>query len=313
MVYAGRLGSHPATIGVKYLAQWFRTARIIRREQPDVIFVMTPPLFAALPAFWYAWRRGARVVIDAHTCAFVLPRWTRLQALQLACCRWARTTFVTNEHLASIIRKAGAHATIVPDVPVIFEDTTPFDLAGHFTIAVICSFDSDEPVDAILEAAAAVPDVRFVITGDHAVLGASVKEALPTNVQLTGFLSTSEYGGLLTSAHAVLDLTTLDHTMLRGAYEAVYQGLPVIVSNWPLLRAEFPIAALHVDNSSASIAAAVRELQANYPAMKAEALQLRTSKARRWQRVRTDIIATVLGRSTDGLAVPPQLAGTDGA
>ena len=59
---------------------------------------------------------------------------------------------------------------------------------------------------------------------------------MPPNVTLTGFLSDEAYGGLVCGADVVMTLTTRDHTMLRGAYEAIYQGTPVIVSDWPLLR-----------------------------------------------------------------------------
>jgi glycosyltransferase involved in cell wall biosynthesis len=295
MVYAPALGSHPATIWLKYLVQWYRTSRLLRREKPDTVFVMSPPLFAALPALWYARRRNVDVVIDAHTCAFVLPRWARLMRLQLAICREARTTFVTNEHLARTIERGGAHATIVPDVPVVFDQVAPFQRPPGFTIAAVCSFDSDEPLEAIFAAARQLPDVHFVMTGNHEVLPAAVKESLSPNVLLTGYLPVADYGGLLSSADAVLDLTTLDHTMLRGAYEAVYQGKPVIVSDWPLLRSEFPIGALHVDNSPASIVRAVQDLRAHYDHFAREAAELRESKARRWQRVRRDIVAAVAG------------------
>jgi len=294
MVYAAQLGSHPATIVAKYLLQWRRTSRILRRERPNTVFVMTPPLVAALPALWYAWRHDARVVVDAHTCAFVLPRWKRLLRLQLAICRRACTTFVTNDHLARLIEAAGAHATIVPDVPVVFADTTPFQRSRSLTIGIACSFDSDEPIEAMLAAAERVPDVQFVMTGDDSQLSHSLRQRVPDNVRLTGFLPTSAYGGLLSSVDAVLDLTTLDHTMLRGAYEAVYQGTPVIVSNWTLLRNEFPIGALHVDNSVESIVAAVNELRGRLSSLKAEAAQLRDMKRNRWQRLRQEIIDTVL-------------------
>ena len=293
MVYAPRFGSHPATIWAKYLIQWQRTAVILRRERPETIFVMTPPLFAAFPALWYAWRHRARLVIDAHTCAFVLPRWKRLQTLQLAICRRACTTFVTNDHLAALLTSGGARATIVPDVPVVFTDVTPFHRSPALTIAVVCSFDSDEPTDAVIAAARRLPDVQFVMTGEHSGLPESIKNSLPANVRLTGFLSTSAYGGLLCSVDAVLDLTTLDHTMLRGAYEAVYQGQPVIVSDWPLLRQEFPIGALHVDNSAESIVGAVRTLQGRYSSLKSEAARLRDTKQSRWERLRSDIIGIV--------------------
>jgi glycosyltransferase involved in cell wall biosynthesis len=302
MVYAGRLGSHPATIAAKYLVQWRRTARILRREQPDTVFVMTPPLFAALPALWYAWRHDARVVVDAHTCAFVLPRWRRLQALQLAICRRVCTTFVTNGHLARLLESAGAHATIVPDVPVVFTGATPLPRPTRLTIGVVCSFDSDEPTDAIFAATGRLPDVQFVVTGDHANLPGGLKQSLPPNVQLAGFLPTSDYGSLLAGVDAVLDLTTLDHTMLRGAYEAVYQGTPVIVSDWPLLRQEFPIGALHVDNTADAIVGAVHELRHRLPSLKSEASRLRDVKRARWQRIRRQIIDTVLQRPAERAA-----------
>jgi hypothetical protein len=120
MVYLPQFGSHPSTVLLKYAGQWVKTLRILRHERPDVVFVMTPPVFAALPAFWYARRRGASVVIDAHTAAFLLPRWRMFQWLQRALCRAAATTLVSNEHLAGVVRASGAHATVVPDVPVIF-------------------------------------------------------------------------------------------------------------------------------------------------------------------------------------------------
>lgn len=298
MVYASELGSHHATIIAKYVVQWRRTAKILRDERPDTIFVMTPPFVAALPALWYAWRHDARIVVDAHTCAFVLPRWRRLRRLQLAICRRVCTTFVTNDHLARLIEAAGGHATIVPDVPVVFPDTTPFQRPPTLTIGVVCSFDDDEPIDAVFAAAERLPDVHFVMTGDSTNLRASLRQRAPSNLRLTGFLPTLAYAGLLSSVDAVLDLTTLDHTMLRGAYEAVYQGTPVIVSNWPLLRTEFPIGALHVDNSVESIVTAVHELRARLPSLKAEAVQLREIKRSRWQRLRHEIIGTVLRRGS---------------
>jgi len=81
-----------------------RTARILRRERPTAVFVMTPPVFAALPAFRYARRHGACVVLDAHTAAFLHPRWRRFQWLQRALCRKAATTIVHNEHMAGLVR-----------------------------------------------------------------------------------------------------------------------------------------------------------------------------------------------------------------
>jgi glycosyltransferase involved in cell wall biosynthesis len=290
MVYLPRFGSRASTVLFKYAGQWIKTARILRRERPQVAFVMTPPIIAALPVFWYAWRHRKRVVIDAHTASFLHPRWRRLQWLQRALCRRAATTLVHNDHLAEKVRRAGGHATLVPDVPVIFAEVDPFLHPPQFCVAVVCSFNPDEPLAAILEAARLLPDVRFFVTGDPRHFP-PLFAALPENVSLTGFLSTPAYGGLLAGADAVLTLTTRDHTMLRGAYEAIYQGTPVIVSDWPLLRAAFDEGAVHVDNSAAQIAAAVRSVQANLVSFREAAARLRQKKLDRWNTVRETILA----------------------
>ena len=101
MVYLGWLGSHPLTIGFKYAGQAWRTWRILRRERPDAVFLMVPPVFAALVVWAYGALHRVPFVLDAHTAAFLHPRWRAWQWLQRALSRRAATTIVTNEHLAS--------------------------------------------------------------------------------------------------------------------------------------------------------------------------------------------------------------------
>jgi glycosyltransferase involved in cell wall biosynthesis len=167
----------------------------------------------------------------------------------------------------------------------------------------VCSFNYDEPMPAIIEAARQLPDVRFFVTGNPRHLDAELKAAMPANMTLTGFLSTAEYGGLIAGADAVLTLTTRDHTMLRGAYEAIYQGTPVIVSDWPLLRASFPEGALHVDNSAGAIADAVRELGANRDRFRDGAARLRGDKLRRWNATKEAILSALARPRRNGGAV----------
>jgi len=289
MVYVGWLGSHPATIGVKYAAQAWQTWRVLNRERPDVVFVMSPPVFAAIPVLVYAWRRRAEFVIDAHTCAFVLRRWKPFLWLQRWLCRRAITTLVTNEHLAGLVREAGGHATIVPDVPIVFNHPAPSEVSD-FHVVVVSSFDVDEPIAAILDAAAKVPDVPFFISGDPSGLDPALAASRPPNVTFTGFLGETSYGRLVSGASVVLDLTSEDHTMLRGAYEAIYQGVPVIVSDWPILREAFPFGASHVDNTAEAIAAAVAAMREDLARHKADAGRLRDQKLRRWEQTRRAIL-----------------------
>lgn len=130
-----------------------------------------------------------------------------------------------------------------------------------FTVAVICSFDYDEPVELILETARGLPDVQFKVTGDPRKV-ARLRLELPSNLRLTGFLDNAAYGQLLRDSDVVMALTIGKHKMLRAAYEAIYQGTPIIISDSPMLREEFDKGAIVVENSPQLLAAAVRRCRA---------------------------------------------------
>ena len=100
-----------------------------------------------------------------------------------------------------------------------------------------------------LEAARKVPDVQFYITGSLEDVDPKVLNKKSGNVEFTGFLSDSQYVGLLRVSDAIISLTTLDHTMQRAAYEAVYLEKPVITSNFEILRRAFHLGTVHVDNN----------------------------------------------------------------
>jgi glycosyltransferase involved in cell wall biosynthesis len=293
MVYLGWLGSHPLTIGFKYAGQAWRTWRILRRERPDAVFLMVPPVFAALVVWAYGALHRVPFVLDAHTAAFLHPRWRAWQWLQRALSRRAATTIVTNEHLASQVREAGGRATLVPDVPVRFAAIEPLARTTEFLVAVVCSFNYDEPVREMLDTARALPGVRFMMTGNPKDLLPELKANRPTNVTLTGFLPDAAYAGLLTSADAVMTLTTRDHTMLRAAYEAIYQGTPVIVSDWPLLRSAFDEGAVYVENTSSAIAEGIRKMERDHAAYRAGAVRLRERKLERWTATLAELRAAV--------------------
>jgi glycosyltransferase involved in cell wall biosynthesis len=293
MIYLEWLGSHPATVAFKYAGQAWRTWRVLQREKPTAIFVMVPPIFAAVVVWLYATVRRVPFVLDAHTAAFMHPRWARWQWLQRALSRRAATTIVTNEHLAAHVRAGGGRATLVPDVPVRFAEIERVSRGGEFLVAVVCSFNYDEPIAQILDAARAMPDVSFMMTGNPKHLSADLKSRVPGNVTLTGFMPDAAYAGLLTSADVVMTLTTRDHTMLRAAYEAIYQGTPVIVSDWPILRTSFDDGAVHVDNSAGAIEQAVRQVQRQRDTFREGARRLQQRKLERWSATLAELRAAV--------------------
>jgi glycosyltransferase involved in cell wall biosynthesis len=297
MVYWARLGSRPSTIWIKYLGQAIRTWQILLRERPNAVFVMTPPFVAGMVVLPYCVLRRIPFVVDAHTAAFLGPRWRRFQGVQHWLCRRAATTIVTNTHLSDLLARHGSDATILADVPVKYPPSdAPFIKTG-FCVAVICSFDYDEPVEVIWEAARALPDVQFHVTGDPAKLETRLRSEIPPNLRLTGFLDDAAYGQLLREADAVMAVTDGKHKMLRGAYEAIYEGTPIIISDSPMLREEFDKGAILVENSGELFAEAIRTLRSNLSRYRQEAAELRERKKRRWQQNKA-LLLTKIGEES---------------
>jgi glycosyltransferase involved in cell wall biosynthesis len=294
MVYWGRLGSRPSTILFKYIGQTLETWRLIAGARTGAIFVMTPPPVAVLAVYVACLVKRLPFVVDAHSGAFQHPRWRRFQGLQFWLLRRAATTIVTNDYLAALVRRHGGHATVVPDVPVSF-GLEPSTSQGDrpFTVVCVTSFDRDEPIDVMFEAARRLPNIPFFMTGRPISQDRLRGLVPPPNLTLTGFLDTGAFGALIRDAGVVMALTTDDHTMQRGAWEAIYQGTPVIVSDFPVLRAEFDSGALHVANRADAVTDAVRQMQEQVGACRDGARQLKARKEARWQASRAALLDAV--------------------
>ena len=285
MVYSPRFGSNYLTVPFKYLSQTFKTLRILFRERPAAVFVMTPPVFASFPAWIYSRITGAPFLIDAHTGAFLDPRWKPLLFVHKWFSAAARATIVTNEYMQRTLREDWkCAAIIVRDVPVRFSGCVRPKLQGC-NMTLVATFTRDEPIELFFRAAAQSPQVTFHVTGDYRRADPRVLDAKPPNVRLTGFLPDNEYVGLLLASDAVMSLTTLDHTMQRGAYEALYLGKPVITSDFELLRRHFCKGTVHVKNTIESIVAGVCQMRDNLGSYQAEIEELRRERLEDWGRV----------------------------
>jgi hypothetical protein len=84
-----------------------------------------------------------------------------------------------------------------------------------------------------------------------------------------------------------------DHTMQRGACEALSLGRPIITSDWPLLRSYFAAGTVHVDNTAPGIASGVRRLVSDLDTYHAEIDELRTLRRAEWDERRRAILALV--------------------
>ena len=99
---------------------------------------------------------------------------------------------------------------------------------------------------------------------------------LPSNVELSGFLSTEGYVSLVSSADAVVVLTTREDTLLSGAWEALALGRPLIVSDTNALKQTFGDGVTYVAPDARAISDAVQRTLAD-PSAAQRARALRTT------------------------------------
>ncbi|MBN1657737.1 MAG: glycosyltransferase [Anaerolineae bacterium] len=233
----------------RYPLQAWDTWRLLRRERPDILFVQNPPIFAAMLAYLYARLHGAEFGIDSHTAAFIAPRWNWALPLHRWLSRRALVTLVPNQAQGDIVEGWGVPSLVLGFTPGDYPAGEPYPMDGKFNVAVVSTYETDEPLDVVFQAAERLSDVGFYVTGDERKADAKLLAQKPDNCHLTGYLSYDEYVGLLRGADAVMDLTTRNHTLLMGGYEAVSFGVPLITSDWPVLRDYFALGTVHVPNT----------------------------------------------------------------
>ncbi|HSJ56169.1 MAG TPA: glycosyltransferase [Anaerolineae bacterium] len=233
----------------RYVWQAWDTWRLLRRERPDIVFVQNPPIFSALVAYLYARLGGAEFGIDSHTAAFVAPRWNWALPLHRWLSRRALVTLVPNQSQGDIVQTWDVPYLVLGFTPGEYPPGEPYPLDGQFSVAVVSTYEADEPLDVVFQAAERLPDVDFYVTGDDRKADTALVAQKPDNCHLTGYLSYDQYVGLLRGVDAVMDLTTRNHTLLMGGYEAVSFGVPLITSDWPVLRDYFSLGTVHVPNT----------------------------------------------------------------
>ena len=276
-------GSRPR----RWLAQSLATLRLLAREKPDVLFVQNPSLVLTVLAILARGRFAYYLVVDAHNEGvrpfdrpYAPVRWLTRRLLGSA-----DTTIVTNAALAEDVTAAGGRPLVLADsLPVPPElpakrapERDPAD------VAVIATFRRDEPIAEIIEAAAAMPAVRFAFSGDASRFRPKAGTALPTNVRLTGYLPEAAYWRLLAQASVVCDLTLKPDCLVCGAYEALALGKPMVLSDNDPTRALFGPAAVLTGDRPEQIGQALERALARRDELAARARQLRDTFRERWE------------------------------
>jgi hypothetical protein len=280
-IHHGDRNKTPAFI--RYLVQGWRTWQLLRQERPDVIFVQNPPIFAVLPAYLYCLFHPARYVIDSHTGAFIVAPWRSLLWLHRWLSRRAAATIVHNQDQEPFVQAWQVPYCVVGFPPGSYPAGQPPTLPAGLNVVYVCSFNGDEPVEAVFGAAELLPEVNFFITGDYGRLPEAQQARRPANCHFTGFMAYDDYIGLLRAVDLMLILTTRNHTLLMGGFEAVSLEKPMIVSDWPILRSYFPQGTVYTANTAVDIAAAIQQAEEQQPTLQNGIRHLRQQLEAEWE------------------------------
>lgn len=260
-------------------------------SRPRVLIVQNPSI--VLAAFACAVRRtfGMKVVVDRHS-NFKLStlesrqmRYRIFHALSRYSTRAASWTIVTNDYLRELVEGWGGRAVVLRDKIPELGLTTPQPLGPGWHIVYICSFGSDEPIDVVIGAAQLLGnDATIHVTGDSARARAGVIDSAPENVKFTGFLTDDAYLSLLGSCDVVLTLTTQDHTIQCGAYEAVAAVKPLVFADHPEMTAYFYKGSVTTRIAPEPLAEALSVAWRDRDRLTRESADLRLELDRSWQR-----------------------------
>jgi glycosyltransferase involved in cell wall biosynthesis len=301
---SAQLGAHLLELDVsggplkRYALCIARTIAWTWRWRGGIIFVQNPSIVLATLALLLRPFLRYTLIMDAHN-AGIYPaegRNSRLQRIADWLIAHVDLVLVTNEGLARRVREVGGRPFVMPDpLPAL---TAPAGSVGPApTVLFVCTWASDEPYVEVFKAAELLPDVTVHVTGRSKGRESAFGRKLPPNVVLTGFVPRAEYERLLTSAHAVVDLTTREDCLVCGAYESVAAGAPFVLSNTKALREYFRVGGVHVDNEAGAIAAGIRAILNDYGTYRAAVERLRRILETEWNEKKHTLLATIEGQA----------------
>ncbi len=269
---------------LRYLYSGVLTCVFLARHRPRAVIVTNPPIFPALIVLVYARLSRSPMLLDSHPGGFGLQGDTvsaRMQPVVKWVARRARATLVTDESLKVRVEGWGGRGQIVHEAPPKWEKPAPVRRGDAPEVLFVCTFNPDEPVEALIEAARTLPDVAFKVTGHLRKAPPGLVESAPSNVEFVGFLRGPEYTAALASGDLIVVLTTEPTSVVKAGYEAVYAERPLLLSDWPAGREAFPAAAF-AENSPTALACAIRVALDEQHRMLGETTAARERQTRRW-------------------------------
>ncbi len=271
---------------VRYPVLLFKTFSLVKKENPQRIFVQNPSVVLSLFMVIFGRLTKKCVIVDAHNAGIHFEHSNSLirllvQTLNKFIMRNAPLTIVTNYSLAKYVKQNKGTPFVLPDPFPVFENYKKILLKGEINILYICTYSQDEPYLALFEAAKHLEDTIYIyVTGNYK--NKDLPSTFAPNIVLTGFLPEQEYINYLHSVDVVVDLTYREDCLVCGAYEAVAVEKLLLLSDKSILREFFLDAALYTDNTALDIADKIKSVLENTPKLFAKVKKIKDKRTEDW-------------------------------
>lgn len=293
----------------RYIHLTFKTFFCIKDKRPSLVFCQNPSVILALFLCLFKDHFGYTLVVDRHS-NFKFssrnswrPIWVVFHWISDFSLKRADITIVTNPYLRDFVNSMGGCAYVLPDkIPQLLDGVCYPKVDKKKEITFISTFSEDEPIFEVVKAASILSDEYVVyVTGSYKKFKNldQLKAQLPANVVLTGFLPESDYQSRLVSSDAILVVTTSEHTLTCGAYEAVALGKPMVLGNTKAIIDFFNKGAVYTEIDPQKIAKNIIVLFNNLELYQTQVAELKDELESDWK-YKFDDIANKLGQFSDG-------------
>ncbi len=277
------LPQKPILAPIRYFLQCLKTWLVLLRQRPSAVYVFISPVFAALSVFIYCWFAGIPFIMDVGGHAIISRKWIWSMPILRFLANKARVNIVDQENFRHLLESWGAKALLLERPPLshVHHHDTLIE-KEYFQITLISSFEYDEPIELVLDAAEQLPEISFFILGDIRLAQRSLLANAPRNVTFTGYLRGDDYWDRLDASQALMVLTTASNSLLSGAVEGMALGKPLVLSNQPTLTAYFIKGAVFVDHSVESVVNGVLTARKRQSDLAQQIVELAKEKRERW-------------------------------
>jgi hypothetical protein len=254
---------------LSYVLKIILTFYYLCKYRPKRIFVQLPPGVILYPVFLYCKLVGAYYISDCHNAMLYDSNWVKWPFM-VSLLKNSHILLVHNEDVVKYAERLNLESAVLLDPFPDFSDLTlnnsileKYGLNDKTYVIIPGGFGKDEPLEEIIKTVRDFPDIKFVMTWFPERMPKHLRNSIPPNLVLTGFLNNIDFITMYKNASAAIVLTTREGTQPSGASEAISLEVPLIISDLNTTRKLYRDAPVYVYNKHESISKGVEEALAN--------------------------------------------------